>query len=209
MKSKINAIATSILVLFLTIGTSSYAIDTSKDAEKAAKKEKKIKKQRKAFQKNKSNAIKALYKENPEAQAQIASAYGYAAFGNTGINLFVLSSGNGGGMVHSNVTGQEQYVKMISYGAGVGIGLKKYFAVFIFEDKAAYDNFITSGWSAEGAADATADTGKEGEGGSVGAGMSVADGVILYQMADKGFSVQATIQGTKFVVSDELNGIAK
>ena len=206
MKSKINTIATSILVLFLTIGTSSYASDASKDAEKSAKKERKIKKQKNKFQKNKSKAMKALYKENPEAQAQIAGAYGYAAFGNTGVNLFVLSSGNGGGMVHSNVTGQEQYVKMISYGAGVGIGLKKYFAVFIFQDKAAYDNFLTSGWSAEGAADATADTGKEGEGGSVSAGISVADGVTLYQIADKGFAVQATVQGTKFVVSDELNG---
>ena len=206
MKSKINLIATSILVLFLTIGMSSYAQDADKDAKKAAKKEKNLKKQRKKFESNKKKAIKEMYKAYPESQAAMANSYGYAAFANLGINLFVLSSGNGGGKAHNNVTGQEVFVKMISYGAGVGIGAKKYFAVFLFKDKVAYDNFLTSGWSAEGAADATADTGKEGEGGSVSAGISVADGVTLYQIADKGFAVQATVQGTKFVVSDELNG---
>lgn len=209
MKNKINLIATSILVLFLTIGISTYAQDSDDDAKKAAKKEKNLKKQRKKFESNKSKAIKEMYKTYPESKAAMANSYGYAAFANLGINLFVLSSGNGGGKAHNNVTGQEVFVKMISYGAGVGIGAKKYFAVFLFKDKTAYDNFLTSGWSAEGAADATADTGKEGEGGSVSAGMSVADGVTLYQIADKGFAVQATVQGTKFVVSDELNGTTK
>lgn len=209
MKSKINLITTSVLVLFLTIGISSYAQDADKDAQKAAKKEKNLKKQRKKFESNKSKALKEMYKAYPESKAAMANSYGYAAFANLGLNLFVLSSGNGGGKAHNNATGQEVFVKMISYGAGVGIGAKKYFAVFLFKDKAAYDNFLESGWSAEGAADATADTGKEGEGGSVSAGMSVADGVTLYQIADKGFAVQATVQGTKFVVSDELNGTAE
>ena len=95
---------------------------------------------------------------------------------------------------------------MVSYGAGIGIGFKKYFAVFLFEDSAAYDNFLESGWGADGQADATADTGKEGEGGSVAVGMNVSRGVTLYQITDKGFAVQATVQGTKFIVSDELNG---
>lgn len=199
MKNNSNIITTSILLLFLAFGFQSvYAQD--------AKKQKKIEKQRKSFQKNKSTALKEMYKAYPESKALMAKSYAYAAFGNTGINLFLLASGNGGGVANNNRTGAEVYVKMISYGAGVGIGVKKYFAVFLFEDKAAYDNFLTSGWSADGQADATADTGKKGEGGSVAVGMTVSRGVTLYQIADKGFSVQATIQGTKFIVSDELNG---
>ena len=136
----------------------------------------------------------------------MAKSYAYAAFANTGVNLFVLASGNGGGKAHNNKTGAEVFVKMISVGAGVGIGFKKYYAVFLFADKAAYDNFLDKGWSADGQADATADTGKDGEGGSAAVGMNVSRGVTLFQIADKGLALQATVQGVKYLVSDELNG---
>ena len=202
MKSKISLILTSFLVVFLTIGISSSFAQDSKDA----KKEKNLEKQRKSFDQNRSTAIKEMYKAYPDSKAQMSKSYAYAAFANTGVNLFVLASGNGGGKAHNNSTGAELYVKMLSFGAGVGIGFKKYYAVFLFEDKAAYDQFIESGWSADGQADATADTGKEGEGGSVAVGMNVSRGVLLYQIADKGLAVQATVQGTKYIVADELNG---
>jgi len=202
MKSKITLIITPFLLAFLTIGLSPSFAQDSNDADK----QKKIEKQRKGFDKNRSNALKEMYNAYPESKAQMSKSYAYAAFANTGVNLFVLASGNGGGVAHNNVTGEEVYVKMVSLGAGIGIGFKKYFAVFLYEDKAAYDLFIESGWSADGQADATADSGKEGEGGSVAVGMNVSRGVTLYQIADKGLAVQATVQGTKYIVSDELNG---
>lgn len=203
MKSKINVIATTVLALFLTFGISSTYASNNNDE----KKEKKLAKKRSTFQKNKSTALSEMYKAYPDAKAKMANAYGYAAFGNTGVNLFVLASGNGGGVAHNNATGQELYVKMVSMGAGVGIGLKKYHAVFIFEDKEAYDYFLEVGWSADGQADATADTGKEGEGGSAAVGMNVSRGVTLYQIADKGLALQATLQGVKYIVAKDLNGM--
>lgn len=190
------------MIAFLAIGVSNtYAQDNDDEKD-----EKKIEKKRKQFAENRSEALQEVYEAYPGSKAQLSKAYGYAAFANTGMNLFVIASGNGGGMARNNSTGAEVYVKMYSYGAGVGIGFKKYFAVFLFEDKSAYDYFLETGWSADGQADATADTGKEGEGGSVAVGMNVSDGVILYQVADKGLAVQATVQGTKYVIDDELNG---
>jgi lipid-binding SYLF domain-containing protein len=204
MKNKI--ILKTLMFLFVfVIGLT--ATVKAQDAEKEAKKEKNLEKQRKAFQKNKSTAINEMYNAYPGSKTKLANSYGYAAFANTGVNLFVLASGNGGGMAHNNRTGAEVYVKMISVGAGVGIGYKKYYPVFLFDDQAAYDNFLEVGWSADGQADATADTGKEGEGGSEAIGMNVSQGVTLYQIADKGLAIQATLQGTKFVVSEELNDI--
>ncbi|TRX71682.1 YSC84-related protein [Carboxylicivirga sp. M1479] len=201
MKQKVTFIIATLLFAFLS---SAYQPIQAQEKDDA-KKEKNLKKQRKKFEKNKSVAVKEMYKAYPSSQAEMAKSYGYAAFANTGVNLFVLASGNGGGKAHNNVTGEEVYVKMLSFGAGIGIGFKKYYAVFLFSDKAAYDNFLESGWSADGQADATADSGKEGEGGSVAVGMTVAEGVTLYQIADKGLAVQATVQGTKFIVSEELN----
>lgn len=202
MKGKINVIFTLFMIMFITVGISSSHAQDDNDA----KKQKKIEKQRKQFAQNRSSALKEMYKAYPGSKAQMGKSYGYAAFANTGVNLFVLASGNGGGKARNNVTGTEVYVKMMSYGAGVGIGFKKYFAVFLFADKAAYDNFLEVGWSADGQADATADTGKEGEGASVAVGMNVSRGVTLYQIADKGLAVQATVQGTKYIIADELNG---
>jgi lipid-binding SYLF domain-containing protein len=202
MKKLISHKVLTLLLVFICV---LMATINAQDTEKDAKKEQKLDKQRKSFQKNRSTAINEMYKAFPGSKAKLANSYAYAAFANTGVNLFVLASGNGGGMAHNNRTGEEVYVKMISMGAGVGIGFKKYFAVFLFEDKAAYDNFLEVGWSADGQADATADTGKEGEGGSAAVGMNVSRGVTLYQIADKGLAVQATVQGTKYVVSEELN----
>lgn len=201
--TKSSTLLSLVFIFFFALGST---VTFAQDAEKDAKKEKKIAKQRKQFQKNKSSALNEMYKAYPGSKAAMSSSYGYAAFANTGVNLFVLASGNGGGMSHNNATGQELYVKMVSYGAGVGIGFKKYYAVFLFEDKQAFDYFLEVGWSADGQADATADTGKEGEGGSIAAGMNVSRGVTLYQIADKGLAVQATVQGTKYIVSEELNG---
>ena len=114
-----------------------------------------------------------------------------------------MASGNGKGLAHNNVTGKETYMKMVSFGAGMGLGLKSYYGIFVFENKAVYNTFLKSGWDAAGQADATADTGDVGA--SVSIAMAISPGVTLYQIADKGVAAQATVQGTKFIVSDELN----
>jgi len=198
---KNSILRSTLLILTIILGISSVQAQDS-DAQK---KEKKLQNQREKFTQNRTNALNEMYKAYPESKAKMAKSYGYAAFANTGVNLLLVASGNGGGKAHNNATGTEVFVKMISAGVGVGIGFKKYYAVFLFDNKAAYDNFLTSGWGGDLQADATGDTGKEGEGGSVGVGMTVASGVTLYQIADKGLAVQATLQGTKFVVADELN----
>ncbi len=188
-----NSVIAILAMVFMFGITNTYA---QKDPEKVAKQQKKIQKAHK-------KGLSELYKIEPAAQSKIASAYGYAVFTNTGVNLFVLSSGNGKGIAINKATGQQTYMKMISLGAGVGIGLKSYYAIFVFEDKAGFDNFLESGWSADGQADATADTGDQGGGVSV--AMTVAPGVLLYQIADKGLAAQATVQGVKFLVDDSLN----
>lgn len=200
MKNRFNTPVYVLLICLVFAASATYGQE-----ENDEKKQKKIEKTRKQFAQNRTDALNEMYKAYPGSKSEMAKSYGYAAFANTGVNLFVLASGNGGGKAKNLNTGEEVFVKMISMGAGVGIGFKKYYAVFLFADKAAYDYFLETGWSADGQADATADTGKEGEGGSAAVGMNVSRGVTLYQIADKGLAVQATVQGTKYIVSDELN----
>jgi lipid-binding SYLF domain-containing protein len=201
MKKRIKTriFISSILLLFMTIGINTANAQKENDA----KDQKKIEKQRKKILKNRTKGLKELYKIEPEAKAKVANAYGYAIFYNTGVNLLVLSSGNGKGIAHNNTSGEEIYMKMISLGVGLGIGIKSYYAIFVFENKSSFDNFIDNGWSADGQADATADTGEDGI--SVSTAMNIAPGVTLYQLANKGLAVQATVQGTKFIVDNDLN----
>ncbi len=195
---KLNRSLLALSLFFLTVNFS-----TAIAQDKTNKEIKKAKKERKAIQSGKTKGLKELYKVEPSAKSKIANAYGYAVFTNTGVNLFVLSSGNGKGLAINNSTGKQTYMKMISFGAGIGIGLKSYYAIFIFENKSGFDNFLISGWSADGQADATADAGDQGA--SVSVAMNIAPGVTLYQIADKGLAAQATVQGTKFLVDDDLN----
>jgi len=174
-----------------------------KEAEKEQKDAKKAKEERKEIQQTKKEALNELYKLYPDAKSEIAQSKGYAIFGNTGVNLFVVASSRGGGIAHDNITGKETYMKMISAGAGLGIGVKKYYAIFIFTSTEAFTSFKEDGWSAETQADAAAKSEEQGE--AVAAGMSIAPDIMLYQITDVGFAAQATIQGTKYIVDDDLN----
>jgi lipid-binding SYLF domain-containing protein len=194
MKTKKIQSVLCISVLILFVATSFVSAGEKKDSPE---------KQRKEIQKDKKEALKELYKLYPSAKGEMASAKGNAIFANTGVNLLLLSTGRGGGVAHDNSTGKDTYMKMISGGVGIGLGVKKYFAIFIFTTSDAFKSFTDSGWSAETQADAAAKTDTQGE--AVAAGLSIAPGVMLYQITDVGFAAQATIQGTKFIKNEDLN----
>ena len=139
----------------------------------------------------------------PQAKADMNSAVGYAAFTNTGINLLLVSTGNGWGIAHDNETGKETYMKMFSAGVGVGLGVKDFRGVFIFTTREAFDTFVEHGWQAGAQADAAAKAGEKG--GAAAGAFDVAPGVKLYQITESGLALQATIQGTKYWKDDELN----
>ena len=94
-------------------------------------------------------------------------------------------------------------MKMISAGAGVGVGVKDYRVVFVFETDGAFANFLNSGWSGEAQTDAAAKTSKSGA--AYSGAVNVAPGVWVYQITKKGLALQLTLQGTKYSKNDDLN----
>ena len=153
-----------------------------------------------------SEAIAQLYKEHPEARSQMKNAPGYAVFSNVGSKIFMLATGSGFGVAINNRTGKKTYMKMIEAGGGIGMGIKKYEAVYIFNEKAAFDTFITSGWQVGGDADAGAEYGDQGGSAAAAANTDqVVKEVTVYQFTDAGVSLSAVATGTKFYPDDELN----
>jgi lipid-binding SYLF domain-containing protein len=150
-----------------------------------------------------TEALQDLYKLEPSAQTAIEKAAGYAVFDNMGINVLLLSTARGSGLTVINKTKQETFMKMASAGAGVGMGVKDYVVVFVFESDKAVAQFLDSGWSGSGQADAAAKAGEKG--GAYSGAAEVAPGVWVYQITKNGLALQLTLQGTKYYKDDDLN----
>ena len=150
-----------------------------------------------------SETLKDLYKLEPGAQAEVKQAAGYAVFNNTGANLLLLSTARGAGMALNSKSKKETFMKMVSAGAGGGLGVKDYRVIFVFENDQALSQFLDSGWSGSAQADAAA---KAGDKGSAQSGaLEVAPGVWVYQITKNGLALQLTLQGTKYYKDDDLN----
>jgi lipid-binding SYLF domain-containing protein len=151
------------------------------------------------------DTLQKLYKQEPEARGKIKSAAGYGVFSNVGMNLLVLASGNGFGVVRDNKSGRDVYMKMKELGFGIGIGAKDFYAVIVFHSPEALKTFESDGWEWGGDADAAGKTGED-QGVSASGSASIQKDMEVYLLTEKGFALQATASGTKYWPDDELNG---
>jgi lipid-binding SYLF domain-containing protein len=54
-------------------------------------------------------------------------------------------------------------MKMFSAGVGLGIGIKDFRGIFVFDNQSAFNQFINQGWEANGQADAAGKLGEKGD----------------------------------------------
>lgn len=161
--------------------------------------------QREKIREMRDHVLRELFKERPELKSRIKQAPGYAVFSNVGVNLIFASFAGGHGLVVENgfFSDKETFMKMGSAGIGLGLGVKDFRAVFIFNDKAKLKDFLDKGWDFSGQADAAA---KSDEKGAALAGSgSFMPGVEVYQITKNGLALQATLQGTKYWRDKDLN----
>jgi lipid-binding SYLF domain-containing protein len=149
------------------------------------------------------DTLQRLYKANPKTRAAIKHASGYAVFSNLGVKILVAGSGNGRGLAIDNKSKQETFMKMLEVQAGLGMGVKKFRVIFVFDNHSAFNNFVNSGWQFGGQSTAAAKVGDAG--GSLAGAVSVSDGVWMYQLTDKGLALEITAKGTKYYKDDDLN----
>jgi lipid-binding SYLF domain-containing protein len=183
------------VVIMVALGISSWAFAAMSDKEKKAAREE--------VQKMARETLERLYKAQPSAKQAVEKAAGYAVFSNFGLKILVAGSGKGDGLAFNSSTKAVTYMKMLEVQAGLGIGVKKFRLVWIFEKQQDLDNFIKSGWELGGQASAAAQTGDKGA--SFAGAMSVSPGVWLYQLTDDGLAVELTAKGTKYYKDGDLN----
>jgi lipid-binding SYLF domain-containing protein len=160
---------------------------------------------RDAVRKQRDEILAKLYAAHPDAKQKIQNAAGYGTFNNKNLNLFLLSSGHGYGMVVDK-NGKEAFMAMGSLGGGVGLGAKDLSVVFIFKNADVMNKFIESGWQFGGEADAAAKAGDKGGAASKEAAVDTGANLFeIYQMTDTGVALQATVAGTKYWKDKDLN----
>lgn len=150
-----------------------------------------------------ADILEQLYAIAPSARKQIASAYGYAVFSTFGMKLMVAGGDNGKGLAVSHKPRREVFMRMVSVQAGLGFGIKQTQLVFVFKSQKAFDQFVDSGWEFGGQASLAATDGADGM--AIDGAVSVAPGVWLYQMTEKGLAAELAVKGTKFFRDGELN----
>jgi len=158
---------------------------------------------RQDIRKTAAQTLDRLYEIQPSAKSAINGAAGYAVFNNFGMKILIAGGGKGTGIVVDNSTGKETFMKMVEIQAGLGMGVKKFHVVFIFDNHSVLNQFIESGW--ELGAQATAAAKVSGQGGAYAGAMSVSPGVWLYQLTDEGLALELTAKGTKYYKDDALN----
>ncbi len=144
-----------------------------------------------------------LYKVQPSAKQAIAKSAGYAVFSNFGTKILVVGGGGGKGVAVDKKSQKETFMKMIELQAGLGLGIKKFRLVWVFENSKDLTDFINSGWEFGGQTTAAAKLGDEG--GAFAGAMSISPGIWLYQLTDDGLALELTAKGTKYYKDDDLN----
>ena len=184
---------TALLIVLLTISTVTMTGCNEADGVTAADKRENIMDMHDA-------ALAELYEKRPETKKMIKNAPGYAVFSDVNVNVIFFSAAAGHGVAIKD--NDKIYMKMAQGGVGLGLGIKDFRAIFIFETEAAFDRFITKGWEAEAQADAAF---KADEKGGAASGAATFQDFKIYKLTKSGAALQATIAGTKYWKDKELN----
>ena len=183
--------AAKLFVLLLVLIVSQAAIASDKEADRA-----KVRKQS-------QQVLARLYAAHPAARKAIAASRGYATFSRWGMALGGLGGGIGRGLVVAKPSNVETFMRFVEGSAGLGLGIKKYDLIFVFQNDKARANFAAKGWEAGGQATVAAKSGASGM--SIDGAASVSPGVWVYQLTDKGLAAEVGIKGTKYYQDKALN----
>jgi lipid-binding SYLF domain-containing protein len=147
--------------------------------------------------------LKQLYAAQPKAKDLIEKSVGYATFSNFGMKILIAGGGTGSGVVIYKSDNKRIYMNMAEVQAGLGLGIKSFQNIFVFETEAAMNDFVNSGWTFGGQVTAAAKYEKDG--GAYQDATVVAPGVLMYQLTDSGLAAEITGKGTKYYKNTDLN----
>jgi lipid-binding SYLF domain-containing protein len=150
-----------------------------------------------------TKALNKLYAAQPSARKAVSSAAGYAVFDQFGIKIGIVGGGTSKGYAFHNKSKKKTYMDMVEGQAGLGLGIKKFALIWIFENEKDFNHFVNNGFTVSGQGNLTASS--KGKGVSYTGAVSVSPGVWLYQLTEKGLSAELSVKGSKYYKDKKLN----
>ena len=151
----------------------------------------------------KNDTLAELYAKKPYAKQLVENAAGYAVFSSFNTQLLIVGSGNGFGVAVDNSSGDNIYMRMAEGGVGLGVALKDFREVIVFNNKAVFIEFVTEGWNYGAQGDAGAKY--KDDGGSSSKEVPLNSDIVVFQMTKDGIALRASIGASKVWIDDELN----
>jgi len=153
----------------------------------------------------KDNTLAELYAKKPYAKELVQNSAGYAVFSNFNTQLLIVGTGNGYGVAIDNSNGDNIFMKMAEGGVGLGVALKDFREVIVFNNKATFNSFVTEGWNFGAQGDAALKY--KDDGGATSAEVPLDSEIVVFQMTKDGIALRASFGASKFWIDDELNYI--
>ena len=182
-----------LLVFGLLLGASAMALALGRTDDE----------QRTKIRTQSKEVLARLYAVSPGARNIVKNSAGYATFSNFGLKLGLAGGGQGKGLAVNNGTGKEIFMRFVEAQAGLGLGIKKYDIIFIFDNPGAMSKFVDQGWEYGGEATAAAKLGEKGK--AYEGALSVSPGVWMYQNTESGLALEMAVKGSKYFKSKDLN----
>jgi len=151
----------------------------------------------------KNDSLSQLYKEKPHTKKLIENAVGYGVFSNINAQILFFGAGGGYGLITDNENGTQTYMKMAEGGLALGIGIKDFREIIIFNSPAVLYKFINFGWDLTLGGDAAAKSGSKG--GAIGVETDFQSDVVIYQITKNGIALSTSLAGSKYWKDKELN----
>ncbi len=196
-------LAIMVFGFLLCVGSPAMAVSLFGKGKSEEEKKKEAQQERVDIRKMTRETLDRLYKLQPQAKKAISKSAGYGVFSNFGMKILFAGSGKGKGIVFDNRKKKENFMKMFELQAGLGIGVKKFSLVWVFEKHKDVNEFVNSGWEFGGQTSAAAKVNDKG--GAFAGALSVSPGIWLYQLTDSGLALELTGKGTKYYKDDDLN----
>jgi lipid-binding SYLF domain-containing protein len=147
-------------------------------------------------------SLEKFYKAKPELKAAVAKAPGYGVFNTYGVSFLIGGSG-GKGLVHDNKSKKDVFMDVAGATAGLTISAAQTDMLIVFKTAAAMNKFIDSGWTASGAA--TASAGASGATAGGGKGETMVQDADTFTLTKNGIEAGLTVSGAKYWKDKELN----
>ena len=150
-----------------------------------------------------TQVLARLYQASPSARKAVEGAAGYATFSNFGLKIGVAGTGKGQGLAVYKREHKETFMRFVEVQAGLGVGVKKYDLVFVFDTEQAAKDFVNKGWQYGGQATAALKSGEKGK--AYEGAISISPGIWLYQLTGTGLAAELTFKSSKYYPDKELN----